>query len=89
MAVFVGEFSGKIPCGMERRMKKGTIDNYFACLVRFWRESESSSWRVTVEDPHTNQKKSFANPDEYWRFLQTFLVHPETDHTDQKRVNDE
>lgn len=87
-AVFVIQFrENPLWCG--KRMKKGNSNNYFAWLIRFWRESGTNSWRVTVEDPHTNQKTSFAQPDECWQFLQTILVNPEMDITVDERVNDE
>jgi subtilisin-like proprotein convertase family protein len=57
-------------------MKKGNSNNYFAYLVRFWRENDQGGWRVTVEDPHTQDKKNFANPDAYLRYLETILNHP-------------
>ena len=70
-------------------MKKGNIDNYFACLVRFWRESEQGGWRVTVEDPHTRDKKNFANADDYLRYLEAILNLSTNKQSNHERVNDE
>lgn len=63
--------------------------NYFAGLVRFWREDEHTPWRVTLENPHTNQKQNFASPEAYWQFVQNILAGSETDHTNFERVDHE
>ena len=69
-------------------MKRENSENYFACLVRFWRENDTAVWRVIVEDPHTNAKENFANPDAFWRHLQTVLSSPATDANHSEREND-
>ncbi len=70
-------------------MKRENSKNYFACLVRFWRENDTAVWRVTVEDPHTNVKENFADPDAFWRHLQTILASPAMDPIYIERENDE
>ena len=70
-------------------MKKEDAKNYFACLVRFWRENDAAIWRVSIEDPHTNAKENFADPDEFWRYLQTILSSPAMDPIHIERENDE
>lgn len=47
-----------------------TIDgNYHAYLLRFWRESELSSWRASLQDARTGQTLGFASMDELYQFL--------------------
>ncbi|MBK6327851.1 MAG: hypothetical protein IPF56_18225 [Chloroflexi bacterium] len=57
-------------------MEKPTSESnhYLAYLLRFWREDETSPWRVTVENPHTGERRSFSAPDHLWSFLQDQLV---------------
>ena len=43
--------------------------DYHAYLIRFWREGENKSWRVTLEDPHTGLKYGFADLEKLFRFL--------------------
>ena len=74
---------------MWKMKKKGNTVNYFACLVRFWRESETMSWRVTLENPHTNDTQHFATPEQYWQHIQTILTGSELDHTNQERIDHE
>jgi hypothetical protein len=75
--------------GCGKRMKKGKSKDYFACLVRFWRDQEAHSWRVTIEDPHTKDKQSFANPNDFWCYLSTILASSDIDHINFKRENDD
>jgi hypothetical protein len=35
--------------------------NYLAYLLRLWREDKNTPWRVSIEDPHTGERRSFAN----------------------------
>ncbi|MFO7680399.1 MAG: hypothetical protein R6X34_10135 [Chloroflexota bacterium] len=63
--------------------------NYFACLVRFWREEENTPWRVTLENPHTTDKQNFASPEQYWQYMQTILSGPELNHTSNERIDNE
>jgi len=60
---------------------------YFACLTRFWRESENTPWRVTLEDPHTNAKQNFSSPEQYWGYLQTILAGSEIDQTNNEETD--
>lgn len=41
---------------------KQTQPAYRAFLVRLWQESENN-WRATLEDPHTGQRRAFADVD--------------------------
>jgi len=66
---------------MQKMREKGSSEGYFACLVRFWRENETMSWRVKLENPHTNDIQHFATPEHYWQHMQTILASSELDHT--------
>lgn len=43
---------------------------YFAYLLRLWRENRHSPWRVLLENPNAEEKIGFANLDELIEFLQ-------------------
>lgn len=34
---------------------------YQAYLLRMWQEGEHTSWRVTVQNPHTGEYRSFSS----------------------------
>jgi len=57
---------------MTKKTTSESVD-YLAYLLRFWREEEAVSWRATIEDPHTGEKRSFAAPEDVWDFLQNQL----------------
>ena len=51
---------------------------YRAYLLRFWEETTSqpdppSTWRFSLEDPHTGQRRGFANLEALVTFLKTQL----------------
>jgi hypothetical protein len=47
--------------------------NYLAFLVRMWRE-EGGGWRSTVENPHTGERRAFADVGAMLAFLQRQTV---------------
>ena len=51
--------------------------DYHAFLLRLWREDGRSPWRVTLENPHTGEKQTFATPEQFWDYLQGQLHQPE------------
>lgn len=48
-------------------MPEKSDPTYIAYLVRLWREDDTT-WRGTLEDPHTGQKYAFAD-------VETLLEH--------------
>lgn len=42
-------------------MAERTTPTYIAYLVRLWREDSTTTWRGTLEDPHTGQRYAFAD----------------------------
>ncbi len=34
---------------------------YLAYLIRLWREGDSKSWRATLQNPHTGERRSFSD----------------------------
>jgi hypothetical protein len=44
--------------------------DYQAYLIRLWREAGSNGWRVSLEDPHTGEKRYFASVEQMARFLE-------------------
>lgn len=45
--------------------------SYVAYMVRFWREQSGRQlvWRASLEDPHTGERKGFANVESLLAFL--------------------
>jgi hypothetical protein len=43
---------------------------YLAYLIRLRRDSESTPWRVTVENPHTGERWGFATLRQFVEFLE-------------------
>lgn len=43
--------------------------NYYAFLLRLWREEEQMPWRASLEDPHTGEKVHFAELEKLVAFL--------------------
>ena len=50
-------------------MTKSTASNYFAFLLRLWKEENHESWRASLEDPQTGERKAFADLPSLIRFL--------------------
>ncbi len=44
---------------------------YFAYLLRLWQVATNGEvvWRVSIEDPHTGERRGFANLDRLFEFL--------------------
>lgn len=52
--------------------------NYLSYLLRLWRVNdeaqsgvEGAAWRVSLEDPHTGERKGFADLEALFGFLRT------------------
>ncbi|MCB9420363.1 MAG: hypothetical protein H6667_11180 [Ardenticatenaceae bacterium] len=43
---------------------------YFAYLLRLWRENRDGSWRALLENPNAEEKVSFGNLTELIEFLE-------------------
>jgi hypothetical protein len=69
-------------CPPGKNMNKENSSDYFACLIRFWRENDQAAWRVTLENPHTTNKQHFVNPEQCWQYIQTILANSDTNHPD-------
>jgi hypothetical protein len=54
-----------------KRMGAVEARNYFAYLLRLWRErsGESSRWRASLQDPHSGERVGFANLEELFGYL--------------------
>lgn len=51
-------------------MSSKTASKYLSYLVRLWREDSSSSWRASVQNPLTGERRSFPNLALLLRFLE-------------------
>lgn len=49
-------------------MKK-TQSNYYAYLLRLWREDGRDNWHVTLQNPHNGELLKFADIEKFWAFL--------------------
>lgn len=43
--------------------------NYYAYLLRIWREGDQGGWRASLENPHTGEKMGFADMEKLFVFL--------------------
>jgi hypothetical protein len=43
---------------------------YLAFLLRLWREGETASWRAMLEDPHTGERRGFADLNKLFDFIE-------------------
>ena len=50
-------------------MTKSNSGNYFAYMLRLWRDDEHSPWRVMLENPHTGQSLGFSSMTALYAFL--------------------
>ncbi len=54
------------------KVETGEARNYFAYLLRLWRETgsdESTWWRASLQDPHSGERVGFANLEDLFGFL--------------------
>ncbi len=51
-------------------MSDQTQANYWAFLLRLWRETPDLPFRAMLEDPHTGERHGFANMTQLIFFLQ-------------------
>lgn len=54
---------------------------YASYLVRLWQgnaegESESSEYRVEVEHIQSGERRAFADPQDFWNYLNSVLLTP-------------
>lgn len=76
-----GRFPRDFPEGASRRSFSVADDpNYFAFLLRLWNEKKAGSgaWRASLEDPHSGERKGFANLKDLYEYLvsRTKSKHP-------------
>jgi hypothetical protein len=43
---------------------------YIAYLLRLWREESAVQWRATLQNPHTGERRSFADLSSLLAFLE-------------------
>jgi len=44
--------------------------NYYAYLLRCWRENAAAPWRATLENPHSGEIIGFASLEQLYQFLE-------------------
>lgn len=52
-------------------MKKNDEADYMAFMIRLWRERNMTSWRATLESPHTGERYGFADLETLFAFIQS------------------
>lgn len=62
------------------------MTNYHAYLIRFWRESDRSSWRASLVLPQTCEEHHFSSVDQAFAFLTNRLA--EKDNEDVSFTDD-
>ena len=50
---------------------KPETHNYYAFLLRLWRENGRAPWRAALENPHTGEKHTFSSPEQLWTYVET------------------
>jgi hypothetical protein len=45
--------------------------NYFAFMLRVWREEAQDRWRASLEDPRSGERQVFADFEQMLDFLRT------------------
>jgi hypothetical protein len=62
---------------------------YHSFLLRLWRDDETSSWRVQLEDPHTGERRGFSSMEKMVEFLdhQIEVALAERGETDQATLS--
>ncbi len=51
-------------------MERVRTADYLAFLLRLWREDKSGPWRALLVDPHTGERRGFADLGKLFVFLQ-------------------
>lgn len=62
--------------------------DYLAYLLRLWREDNTTDWRATLQNPHTGERRSFADLPTLLAFLEEqtgerWVLHQEPDNLDK------
>lgn len=47
--------------------------DYYAYMVRLWRSEADPFWRVSLEDPHTGERRYFASIQHAFAFIEAQL----------------
>ena len=48
-------------------------DTYHAMMLRLWRDDHAKQWRASIQDPHTGEKRRFANIEQFCAYLHSKL----------------
>ncbi len=51
-------------------------EEYRAYLLRIWRDNEQSSWRASLEDPHSEHLMRFSTMQQLFQFLEKTMHSP-------------
>ena len=52
-------------------MTRNSDPNYFAFMLRVWREEAQERWRASLEDPQNGDRRVFADLETMFEFLRT------------------
>lgn len=44
-------------------------NTYHAMMLRLWRDEHAKQWRASIQDPHTGEKRRFANVEQFCTYL--------------------
>jgi len=48
--------------------------DYYAYVIRIWRENEMNPWRITLDDPSAAQRRQFDSLDALCEFIHTTVL---------------
>ena len=66
-----------------------TIDpNYFAFMLRVWREEAQDRWRASLEDPRSGERRVFADLETMLDFLRA-QAYPDVGAQEEDRLSAE
>lgn len=55
------------------------MSDYYAFMLRIWRDENAEQWRASVEDAHSAEKLTFKNPEQLSEYLTALLKDGDTD----------
>jgi hypothetical protein len=60
---------------------------YQAYLLRIWREMPGGRWRITLEDPHSNEHYAFSGVEVFIQFLMEMTETEDQQEDDKHSAN--
>ena len=55
-------------------MNENLSQRYFSYMLRLWRDEVNPTWRTSIEDPHTGERKFFPDLEALCNYVQNQLT---------------